>query len=134
MKKILKWVGIALLSLVILVGIAAFYFSNSFDSRLTKAYEVTPAAVQIPTDSVSIAEGKRLASIHCTGCHGGSFPSAGIDLSNYNGVQAVAASGQLMGAVTHAPGYAPMPQGGNKLSECEITQLQKWVDSGTPSN
>lgn len=70
MKKILKWVGIILLSLVVLVGIAAFYFSNSFDSRLTKIYEVTPAAIQIPTDSASIAEGKRLTNIHCTGCHG----------------------------------------------------------------
>lgn len=70
MKKVLKWVGIILLSLVVLVGIAAFYFSNSFDSRLTKVYEVTPAMVQIPTDSLSIAEGKRLATIHCAGCHG----------------------------------------------------------------
>jgi mono/diheme cytochrome c family protein len=70
MKKILKWVGIVLLSLVVLMGIAAFYFSNSFDNRLTKAYNVTPATVQIPSDSASLAEGKRLASIHCTGCHG----------------------------------------------------------------
>ena len=70
MKKTLKWVGVVLLSLVVLVGITAFYFSNSFDSRLTKVYDLTPAAIQIPTDSASIAEGKRLVSIHCTGCHG----------------------------------------------------------------
>lgn len=70
MKKILKWTGVALLSLIVLISITAFYFSNSFDSRLTKLYEVTPAMVQIPTDSLSMAEGKRLAMIHCAGCHG----------------------------------------------------------------
>ena len=70
MKKILKWVGIVLLSLVVLVGITAFYFANNFENRLGKMYEVTPAAIQIPTDSASISEGKRLANIHCTGCHG----------------------------------------------------------------
>ncbi|HRH59270.1 MAG TPA: hypothetical protein PL045_01805 [Chitinophagaceae bacterium] len=75
-----------------------------------------------------------IMTVHCTGCHSGAFASGGIDLSNYDGVRAVALSGQLMGAVTHAPGYAAMPQGGNKLSDCEITQLQKWVDAGAAAN
>ena len=75
-----------------------------------------------------------IMTAHCTGCHSGAFASGGIDLSNYNGVRTVALSGQLMGAVTHAPGYAAMPQGGNKLSDCEITQLQKWVDAGAAEN
>ena len=35
-----------------------------------------------------------------------------------------------MGAITHATGFIPMPNGGGKLADCEISQLQKWIDNG----
>ncbi|MFN8352842.1 MAG: c-type cytochrome [Spirosomataceae bacterium] len=70
MERFLKWVGIILLLLVVLMVSTAVYLVNSFENRLTKQYEVNPAAIAIPTDSASVAEGKRLVEIHCTGCHG----------------------------------------------------------------
>jgi hypothetical protein len=60
--------------------------------------------------------------------------NGGVDLSNYNGVATVAVSGTLIGTITHAPGFSAMPQGGNKLSDCEITQIQKWINSGALNN
>ena len=75
-----------------------------------------------------------LMSTYCLGCHSGSAPSGGINLSAYNGVRNVAISGRLVGAVSHAPGYSPMPKNAGKLSTCQIAQIRKWVTSGAPNN
>ena len=71
---------------------------------------------------------------NCTGCHSGSNPSAGIDLSTYKGVRKVALDGRLMGSITWAPGYSRMPKNAAKLDDCSITQVGKWVDAGAPNN
>lgn len=70
----------------------------------------------------------------CKGCHSGSTPSAGIDLSTYDGVKTIALNGTLYGSVSHATGYKAMPQGGSKLSDCQITAIDKWVKMGAPQN
>ena len=75
-----------------------------------------------------------IASTYCIGCHGGAAPSAGINLTSYAGVAAVAQSGRLYNAVTHAAGYSPMPKNAAKLSDCQITQIRKWIEDGTPNN
>lgn len=75
-----------------------------------------------------------IVGTYCTGCHSGTAPSGGIDLSTYTGVKNMATSGRLVGAVSHAPGYSPMPKNANKLSACQITQIRKWVVSGAPNN
>lgn len=77
---------------------------------------------------------KPIITGNCQGCHSGGNPSGGIDLSTYAGVQAVASSGQLYGAVNHQSGYQPMPQGGNKLPFCEIRKIKLWIDAGAPNN
>jgi len=71
---------------------------------------------------------------NCVGCHGGTAPSANINLSNYSGVSAQVANGRLIGAVTHTAGYSPMPKNAAKLSDCQITQIKKWIAGGAPNN
>lgn len=71
---------------------------------------------------------------YCVGCHNTTLSSGGIVLSQYNGVAAVGLSGQLVGAITHSPGYTAMPLGGTMLPECEIAQITKWVNDGATDN
>ncbi|MEP7317786.1 MAG: c-type cytochrome domain-containing protein [Panacibacter sp.] len=71
---------------------------------------------------------------HCVGCHTGVNGGGGVDLATYTGVRTVALNGRLVGAVTHAPGYSPMPQGAPMLSDCNITQIEKWVADNAPNN
>lgn len=71
---------------------------------------------------------------HCQGCHSGGSPSGGIDLTTHGGVSGVANNGRLVGAITWAQGYVNMPQGGNQLPDCEIAQIESWVDAGAPNN
>ncbi len=69
MKRLLRWIGIALGGLGAL-GILAYAVMYVLSERvLRRTYEVPPVAVQVPTDTTSISEGRRLAIIH--GCFGG---------------------------------------------------------------
>lgn len=70
----------------------------------------------------------------CAGCHNPANTGGGVELSTYTGVKAAALTGTLYGSVSHQPGYAPMPQNAPKLSDCEITQIQKWIMAGTLNN
>ena len=72
MKRLLRWVGIGLGSLVAL-AIIAFAVAYLLSERLLRhTYEIPSVSISIPTDPESITEGRRLATIHgCfAGCHG----------------------------------------------------------------
>ena len=73
----------------------------------------------------------------CFSCHSNSNAAnsgGGIKIQNYADVLILANNGKLMGTITHASGYQAMPQGGGKLTDCEINQLQKWIDNGKLNN
>ncbi|GAB4429328.1 MAG: hypothetical protein OHK0039_47950 [Bacteroidia bacterium] len=75
-----------------------------------------------------------LMQTYCTGCHSGTAPSGGIDLTTHTSVKTVADNGSLYGAVARQAGFAPMPQGGNPLPDCDIDQLAAWIGAGAPNN
>lgn len=70
----------------------------------------------------------------CVGCHNPASLGGNIDLSTYNGVKIVALDGRLFGSVAQLSGYKPMPQNSPKLSDCEIRQIQKWINAGALNN
>ena len=97
--------------------------------------ECDPDAGVCDTDNVSYATIiVPILQNTCLGCHSGSTPSGGINLSTHAGVQTVALNGRLVGAVSHDSAYSSMPQGGQKLSDCKIDQIRAWVDAGAPNN
>jgi mono/diheme cytochrome c family protein len=70
MKKVFKWIGIVLGSLVglVLVAGAVLYFIGN--AKLNKTYEFQSSNITAPTDEESIAYGKHRAETLCVGCHG----------------------------------------------------------------
>jgi cytochrome c553 len=75
-----------------------------------------------------------ILATNCYACHAASIAEGGVVLSNYNGVKAKVDEGRLIGAITHAPGFVPMPQGAAKLSDCDIEKIKKWVNDGALNN
>jgi hypothetical protein len=71
---------------------------------------------------------------HCFGCHKSPNPLGGLALENYDDVAAIAGDGRLLGVVTHSAGYSPMPKNAPMLADCQITQIEKWIDEGFPNN
>src|SRR6185503_19542899 len=64
-KKILKWTGISILSLLIIFVILVFAMQNK---KFSAPY---PANIHASSDSAVIARGRYLAfgPAHCSGCH-----------------------------------------------------------------
>lgn len=77
MKRVFKWIGIVLGSLIglVLLAVAVLYFIGN--ARLNKTYDFPPSNVVIPTDEASIEYGRHRAETLCQGCHG-------ADLSGIN--------------------------------------------------
>jgi cytochrome c553 len=69
MKRIAKRAGIVLGAVALLILITIGYFVLSFNAKLNKHYEFKAESLQIPSDSISIAQGKSWSGI-CTSCHG----------------------------------------------------------------
>ncbi len=70
-KKVLKWIGISLLTIVILVVILYAVVYLSTQNRIDKIYNVTVQNLTIPSDSLSYEKGKHIAQNRgCMGCHG----------------------------------------------------------------
>ena len=73
MKRLLRWIGVGLGGLVALAIIAYAIAYVLSERALNRTYAVPKvAAISIPTDPESIAEGRRLATIRSCfkGCHG----------------------------------------------------------------
>lgn len=77
---------------------------------------------------------KPMIDAKCAGCHNPSSLGGGIDLSGYTGLKAVATNGKLYGSIVQQTGFSPMPKNGAKLSDCEITQVRKWINAGSLNN
>ena len=77
---------------------------------------------------------KPLLDNRCVGCHNSANLGGSIDLSTYANVKVVALNGKLLGSIKQQTGYSPMPKNGYKLSDCEITQVSKWIANGSLNN
>ncbi len=89
-------------------------------------------------DTVNVTYSGTVSSIittyNCTSCHVGNNPSGGFRLDSYTGVKAKVTDNRLWGAINHLPGFAPMPQGQNKMNQCDINKIKAWIDAGAPNN
>lgn len=87
------------------------------------------ANMRFVTDVVPILQ------TNCYACHSNANQSvSGISLEGYSNVRVQVDNGHLLGAITHASGFTPMPQGGPKLSDCNISKIKSWIDNGAPNN
>ncbi len=91
MKKIFKWIGIVLVSLIGLILMIAIILFIKGSARLNKTYDFPADNVIVSTDAASLERGKHLTETLCTHCHTAdlsgktwfSFPPAGtVDSAN----------------------------------------------------
>jgi hypothetical protein len=75
-----------------------------------------------------------LQSNSCLTCHDPVTASGGVILQTYADLLVYVQNGKFWGAVSHASGYFPMPNGGNKLSDCDLTKIDLWIKKGAPNN
>jgi hypothetical protein len=95
----------------------------------------TPATTTCDTVNMMFAANiQPIFQTNCYACHGNGLSQNGVSLDSYAKVKAVVDNGKLIGVITHAPGYPPMPDGGPKLSDCNINKIRDWINRGAQNN
>ena len=71
MKRALKWIGIVLGALIVLLVIVVGVLHFVGQGRLNTGPEITVATVEVPSDEAALERGEHLATVSsCNGCHG----------------------------------------------------------------
>ena len=68
------------------------------------------------------------------GCHGESFPANNISLNNYDNIVNTVSPQLLLSSIKHDGSASNMPKNGNKLPDCDIAKIEKWINDGQPNN
>ncbi|GAA3509720.1 hypothetical protein GCM10022393_23160 [Aquimarina addita] len=75
-----------------------------------------------------------LVETHCFTCHAPDVykkKASRNKIFDYASLKKMAESGQLIGSITHAPGFIAMPyRKGVKIDSCAIEVMKKWVVTG----
>ncbi len=77
---------------------------------------------------------KPLISNWCVGCHSANNAGGGYDLSTYSGISASITSNRLLGSLNHLAGFSAMPKNTDKLTDCDVNAVEKWIQTGYPNN
>ncbi|MEI6140031.1 MAG: hypothetical protein WCP85_12250 [Mariniphaga sp.] len=78
-------------------------------------------------------EVKPILQSNCLSCHSNTAAGGnggGIKLQDYADVKTYADNGKLIGTINHSSGFAAMPKGGGKLTDCNILVVQTWINRG----
>ncbi len=123
-----------LYSFSFILMLALFSCSKSNEADLQKADQGSNAG-SCNTDSMKFsADIVPILQTNCNSCHNTAFASAAVSTENYNGVKLIVDNGLLIGTITHARGFSPMPQGKPKLANCDIKKIQAWISEGAQNN
>lgn len=126
MNKIIK------ISLILLIA----FVSGCYYDTEEKLYPQVSSACDLSNVTFATTV-KPILQASCLSCHSNSKAAnsgGGVKLENYADVLISTNNGKLMGTINHTPGYQAMPQGGGKLTDCEISKLQTWIDNGKLNN
>lgn len=112
MKKALKWIGILLGGLLVVLLLAAVGLSLAGGAQVSQKMAVEMEAIDIPTDAAALARGEHLVSVACKSCHGSDLtggtdllgmPAIGsIPTANLTGLAATHSDADLARAIRHA--------------------------------
>lgn len=70
----------------------------------------------------------------CYNCHGNNNTVSVYEFEGYLDLINFIEKGKLLGAVKRQGGFLAMPQGADKIPDCEISILEAWINQGKKNN
>lgn len=120
-----KFSAFILLTFLLAFSVSSCYYDNEED--------LYPGSTSCDTTNVTYSQSVApVFASNCNMCHGSSNPSGNIVTDNYASVKTNIS--RIQGAINHQSGYSPMPQNGSKLSACDLTKIDVWINQGMPNN
>jgi hypothetical protein len=124
-------------TLIILLTLTLFFSLHS--CYYDKTDLVYPHGTPCDTTNIRLSvELNEIMSVNCFRCHSSS--NAPINGGNYNlqdfaTIHSAAIDGRLLSSIQQDNKLSPpMPQDGGKLSSCEISKFEAWINAGAPNN
>lgn len=109
---------------IFLVGLTASLFSCTKETLEEDDKNDLP---DIPDSVFYSSDVKTIIDNNCVGCHAGSSPSAGVDLSNYTNVKFQTEQGNLISRMNNTNN--PMPPSG-VVPAVDLQKIDKWLSDG----
>ena len=116
------------LLLIVSLGMSSCYYDNRDDLYQYVITACDSSAVLYHQQVVTILDAQ------CTSCHNAGLAEGGVRLDSYSHLLPYVNNGRLLGAIRHEQGYQPMPSASQKLSDCDLSVIEKWVQGGAPNN
>ncbi len=93
-------------------------------------------------DTVSYKDDvKAIFTSNCQACHipTGAASTTGLFYDTYENTAAAAATetngqNRTLAAIKHTAGFVAMPESAPKLSDANISTIEKWISAGRPNN
>lgn len=86
---------------------------------------------EVPTYTNDVAS---IIEVKCFRCHSKEdykTKASRTKIYDYENLKKMGESGLLVGTITHAAGFIPMPfRSGEKIDDCSIAIISKWVATG----
>jgi len=124
--------------LIILLTVLTFCLSSCY---YDVDEELNPPLVSNVCDTTASKFGADIQPIlnsNCatTGCHTTVSIAGGYIFDNYTDTKSTIDndSARFIGSILQETGFSPMPKGGSKLSDCNISKIKAWIASGAPNN
>ena len=115
--------GVAIVILLLWTG--CYY---DVEEDFEKMVDCDVSNISYSADIVPILESR------CYKCHAEGLNLGNITLEGYNKLKLLVDSGRFLGAVRRDPGFSPMPQNEAMLPDCQIMQIESWINNGAPNN
>ena len=91
----------------------------------------------LPCNTINVTYSETIEPIlqsNCYRCHDNANAFAGVVLEGYSNVMTYVTNDKLLGVIRHEDGFAAMPRDAGKLPDCQIEQLEIWINDGAQNN
>lgn len=117
-----------------LLTVVIFIFACSKDNK-EDMNTANPSVSNCDTAGITTynKQVKPILQANCVQCHNANLAQSGVKLDTYQDAKNEGAS--MLPFIRHdagVPANKRMPQGGSKLSSCNISQIEKWIRDGSP--
>lgn len=97
--------------------------------------EEMPTQVTCDTEDVTYTNTiSAIVDLNCATapCHSDITNAGGFSMMDYDKTSAATLFDNFLPAIRHEDGAVPMPQSADMLPECEIAQIEAWIEAGVP--
>jgi len=91
----------------------------------------------LPCDATATSFEKNiqpLFKLYCYGCHQANDKQGNVSMEDYNHILEFVRDGSLLGSMKHEIYYDAMPLYLDKMTDCQIAQVENWINQGAQNN